>query len=182
MGLNVHFDEDFNDVAILCPDKYVDDRGYFSVTFSQDDFKENIGDYKLVQTNTSRSKRGVIRGLHYQIKRPQGKLITVPNGYVLDFIVDIRKASKNFGKWKKFGLGMRGLYLWVPPGYAHGFCSVLENTIFEYSCTDSYAPEYERTILYCDKDLNLPWPDTMDHIVSYKDLAGTPFKNAEVYQ
>jgi len=180
MGLNVRFDSDFEDVGLITPDVFADARGHFSVTFEEREFAEKIGDYKIVQLNTSKSYRGVIRGLHYQISHPQGKLVNVLCGAVEDVIVDIRKSSKTFGKWKKFLLRANSSYLWIPPGYAHGFCALMDGTTFNYACTDFYFPKHERTILYCDPALNISWL-AAEHIVNDKDLAGKPLKDAEVY-
>jgi dTDP-4-dehydrorhamnose 3,5-epimerase len=135
-----------------------------------------------VQDNHSRSARNVVRGLHYQIKQPQGKLIRVTAGEVFDVAVDIRKSSPTFGKWIGNKLsGENKLMLWIPPGFAHGFSVLSEYAEFLYKTSDYYSPEYERTILWNDPDLAISWQVSGEPLLSAQDRAGIPFKKAEVF-
>lgn len=155
-------------LKIIEPDIFTDNRGYFSEVFQQKRYAE-LGLPPFVQDNISRSKRHVIRGLHYQLPNPQGKLVWVSRGTVLDVIVDIRIHSETFGQWFSIQLDdQKGTQLYIPPGFAHGFCVLSEEADFYYKCTDFYSPGNEHGIAWNDKNLAIDWP--IDHpILSRKD-------------
>ena len=133
--------------------------------------------YDFVQDNQSYSQKNILRGLHFQKNNPQGKLVRVSRGTVFDVVVDIRKNSETFGKWESFILSDDNfLQLWVPPGFAHGFLSLTNNTILQYKCTDYYDPNDEHTIIWNDDDLNIDWPISNPK-VSKKDKDGKKFKH-----
>jgi len=168
------------DVIIVQPDVHADKRGYFMETYHKKEFASGGIDRAFVQDNQSMSARGTLRGLHYQIKRPQGKLIRVLYGEVFDVSVDIRRSSPDFGKW--FGIRLSGgnkTALYVPPDFAHGFCVLSERAEFLYKCTDFYAPEFERTIRWDDPVLAIAWP-TRDPVLSEKDAAAPFLSDAEL--
>jgi len=171
------------EVLLIKPEIYEDGRGFFIETYHTEKFTR-LGIPAFVQDNHSRSREGVLRGLHYQIQHAQGKLVRVVHGKVFDVVVDIRKSSKSFGKWVGQILSSENnLQLWVPPGFAHGYFVLSDTADFLYKTTDYYSPEYERTILWNDSDLSIKWPFPKDKtpIVSNKDLNGLLFKNAEYY-
>ncbi|MGK7901066.1 MAG: dTDP-4-dehydrorhamnose 3,5-epimerase [Hormoscilla sp.] len=175
---------DIKDVSILEPKVFGDDRGFFYESYNQRVFAEKTGlSVEFVQDNHSRSAEGVLRGLHYQIQQPQGKLVRVVRGEVFDVAVDIRKSSPNFGKWVGCLLSAENhRQLWIPAGFAHGFLVVSEVAEFLYKTTDYYAPNHERCIIWNDPDLAIDWPLAgKTPIVSGKDKAGLPFKSAEVF-
>lgn len=172
------------DVKIVEPNVFGDDRGHFMEVWQRRRYVEAGIDLEFVQDNRSRSSQGILRGLHYQIEQPQGKLVSVVRGEVYDVAVDLRRSSPTFGQWVGLSLSdANHLMLWIPPGFAHGFYVVSETADFEYKCTDFYAPEYERTVLWNDQDLNIDWPLVAGEspIVSGKDAAGDPFRDAECY-
>ncbi|MEX1298686.1 MAG: dTDP-4-dehydrorhamnose 3,5-epimerase [Desulfotignum sp.] len=172
------------DVRILRPRVFGDDRGFFMETFRDSEFREDVADVVFVQDNHSRSGQGVLRGLHYQICRPQGKLVRVIAGQVFDVAVDIRKSSKDFGRWAGVVLSAENKdMLWVPPGFAHGFYVMSEHAEFVYKCTEYYAPEHERVILWNDPAIGIDWPlpDGSLPVLSPKDAAGLLLKDAEVF-
>lgn len=150
---------DLPGVVHIHPNVFGDDRGFFMETYSETRYKEMGIDYTFVQDNHSRSAHGVLRGLHYQLNHPQGKLVRVVNGVVFDVAVDIRRGSPTYGKaaWAILSSGMKNQF-WVPPGFAHGFCVLSESADFEYKCTDFYHPEDEGSVLWNDPDLQIPWP------------------------
>ena len=173
------------DVKILCPKKYGDHRGYFMETFRDSWFRENIADVDFVQDNQSLSTKGILRGLHYQIKQAQGKLVRVISGEVYDVAVDLRKSSPSFGQYVGQVISAEnGYQFWVPPGFAHGFYVISDSAEFVYKCTDYYAPEHERSLLWNDTELNIKWPLIDGHapLLSEKDQNATLFKQSEVYQ
>src|SRR5699024_9770081 len=136
-----------------------DQRGYFMEVWQSHRFAQAGLDLNFVQDNRSRSVRGILRGLHYQIRQPQGKLVSVARGQVYDVAVDMRRNSPSFGCWVGVSLSdSNNFMLWVPPGFAHGFYVISEVADFEYKCTDFYAPEHERTVLWNDLDLDIDWP------------------------
>jgi dTDP-4-dehydrorhamnose 3,5-epimerase len=147
------------EVLHIQPKVFGDERGFFMETYSEQRYKEMGIGYRFVQDNHSRSAHGVLRGLHYQLKRPQGKLVRVVSGEVFDVAVDIRKGSPTFGHavWEILSAGMKNQF-WVPPGFAHGFCVLSESADFEYKCTDFYDPSDEGSVLWSDPDLQIPWP------------------------
>lgn len=172
---------DIPDVMILEPKVFGDDRGFFFESFNQKVWGEVMGLHtSFVQDNHSRSGRNVLRGLHYQIHRPQGKLVRVVSGEVFDVAVDIRKASPTFGKWVGAILSAENKrQIWVPEGFAHGFLVLSEFAEFLYKTTDYWYPEYERSIIWNDPDLAIAWPLVGQPILARKDQNGSLFRNAE---
>ena len=174
-----------NGCWILEPTTHGDDRGFFVESWNRETFKRLDLDVDFVQDNHSRSRRGVLRGIHYQINRPQGKLVRVTRGSVFDVAVDIRKESPTFGMWNGVELSEDNRrMLWVPPGFAHGFLVLSEQADFQYKCTESYSPEDERGIRWDDEDLGIIWPIETGNspILSEKDLGLPGLKNAELDQ
>lgn len=171
------------DVVLIEPQVFGDHRGFFLETFRQDDFEAHIGNYTFVQDNHSKSTKGILRGLHYQIQQPQGKLVRVTSGQVFDVAVDIRKSSPWFGKWAGEILSAENkAMLWVPPGFAHGFYVMSDEAEFSYKCTDYYAPQHERSILWNDSDIAIEWPLDIEPVLSSKDEHGTNLISAEVFK
>lgn len=172
------------DVLLIEPKVFGDERGFFYESFNAKVFLEKTGiSYQFVQDNHSRSSKNVLRGLHYQIQQPQGKLVRVVVGEVFDVAVDLRKSSATFGQWVGVHLSAENKHqLWIPPGFAHGFLVLSEYAEFLYKTTDYYAPEYDRTIVWNDSDLAIAWPIEDEPIVSGKDKIGKLFAEAEVYQ
>ena len=178
------FKTNTDDVIIIFPKIFGDKRGYFLETFREEEFISHDIGPKFVQDNHSGSQKGVLRGLHYQIRQAQGKLIRVVAGEIYDVVLDIRKNSNTFGQWT--GVFLSSEYkqqLWVPPGFAHGFLVVSEWAEVTYKATDYYAPQFERTIFWNDPDLQIRWPliPGVDPIISAKDEKGTAFKDAEYF-
>ncbi len=171
------------DVLVLEPKVFGDDRGFFFESFNERRWRELTGvDITFVQHNHSRSTRGVLRGLHYQIQQPQGKLVRVVVGEVFDVAVDIRRSSPSFGKW--FGTILSAenkRQMWVPPGFAHGFCVTSDSAEFLYLTTEYYAPEHERCIVWNDPDLAIRWPLEQEPNVSVKDRQGLTFRDADLF-
>jgi dTDP-4-dehydrorhamnose 3,5-epimerase len=171
------------DVLIIEPQVYGDDRGFFLESFNQKDFREKTGvNTTFVQDNHSMSLKNVLRGLHYQIPNPQGKLVRVVSGSVFDVAVDARQSSPTFGQWVGCVLSAENKRIfWVPEGFAHGFLVLSERAEFLYKTTNYYYPQYEKTILWNDADLGIDWPLDTPPILSPKDQAGQPFKSVEVF-
>ncbi len=172
------------DLVLIEPKVFGDHRGFFVETWHEKVFAEAGIQQKFVQDNHSKSSLDILRGLHYQIQQPQGKLVRVISGEVFDVAVDIRKNSPTFGQWVGERLtAANKLMLWVPPGFAHGFYVLSDEAEFVYKCTDFYAPEHERCIRWDDPELNIDWPiaDGQEPILSEKDANGAFFKDAEVY-
>ncbi|WP_413561328.1 dTDP-4-dehydrorhamnose 3,5-epimerase [Bdellovibrio sp. HCB209] len=171
------------DCYIVEPSVFGDSRGFFMETFNQKKFNELTGsNYQFVQDNHSRSSKGVLRGLHYQIKNAQGKLVRVTSGKVLDVAVDLRKSSSTYGKSFSMILDADDKKsLWIPPGFAHGFLVLSDTTDFLYKTTDYYSPEFERTILWNDPALNIDWGISAEPLLSLKDKNGVLFNEAETY-
>lgn len=172
------------EVLIVEPKIFGDARGFFFESFNQRAFNEATGtNFNFVQDNHSRSARGVLRGLHYQIQQAQGKLVRVARGAVFDVAVDIRKSSPNFGKWVGVELSEENQrQLWIPPGFAHGFLVTSESADFLYKATDYYAPQHERSIAWDDPALGIAWPvQGLDVQLSAKDRQALPLLQAEVY-
>jgi dTDP-4-dehydrorhamnose 3,5-epimerase len=163
------------DVLILTPKVFGDSRGFFFESFNQQDFNAATGtQHSFVQDNHSRSAQGVLRGLHFQVQRPQGKLVRVVHGAVFDVAVDIRPGSPTLGQWVGVELSADNQrQLWVPPGLAHGFLTLTEHAEFLYKTTDYYALEHERCIAWNDPKLAIDWPLTGQPALSAKDQAGT---------
>ena len=173
------------EVLIIEPKVFGDARGFFFESFNQRRFREASGlPGEFVQDNHSRSARNVLRGLHYQIRQPQGKLVRVTAGEVFDVAVDIRRGSPTFGRWVGSVLSAENKrQLWVPVGFAHGFMVLSEYAEFVYKTTDYYAPEHERCIAWNDPTLAIAWPATSGTAqLSQKDASGTPFLSAEVFE
>lgn len=171
------------EVLLIEPQVFGDGRGYFYESFNARKFRELTGlTPDFVQDNHSRSARGVLRGLHYQIQHAQGKLVRASVGEVLDVVVDIRRSSPDFGKWASVRLSAENkLQLWIPPGFAHGFVVLSEVAEFQYKTTDYWMPEYERCILWNDPALGIDWALTDAPQMSAKDKAGKPMSQAEVF-
>ena len=172
-----------DEVLILEPKVFGDARGFFYESFNQQAFNEATGlALNFVQDNHSRSAKGVLRGLHYQIRQPQGKLVRVVRGAVFDVAVDIRKPSPTFGKWVGVELSEDNhRQLWVPPGFAHGFLVLSESADFLYKTTDYYAPQHERCIAWNDPDVGIDWPIETQPSLSGKDQQGVALFQAEVF-
>ena len=162
---------DHPEVLLIEPDVFPDPRGFFMGTFHSIKYAEHGLPAVFLQDNHSRSSRGVLRGLHYQLKNPQGKLVRVVSGEVFDVAVDIRRGSPWFGKWVGAILSEENRrQMYVPPGFAHGFCTLTERADFLYKCTDLYAPGDEYGIAWDDPEIAIEWPE-MDYLISDKDLA-----------
>jgi len=172
------------DVKIIEPKVFGDARGFFMESFNAAKFAEATGvTLPFVQDNHSRSGKGVLRGLHYQIEQAQGKLVRVVRGSVFDVAVDVRRRSATFGQWVGVELTEDNhRQLWVPPGFAHGFLVLSETADFLYKTTDYYAPEHERSILWNDPEIGVEWPLEGEPLLSAKDLAGVHLSNAEVFE
>ena len=170
------------DVLIIEPRVFGDARGFFYESFNQQAFDKATGlTLNFVQDNHSRSAKGVLRGLHYQVQQPQGKLVRVARGAVFDVAVDIRKSSPSFGKWVGVELSEDNhRQLWVPPGLAHGFLVLSETADFLYKTTDYYAPEYERCIAWNDAAIGIDWPIEMPPSLSAKDKGGLTLSQVEL--
>lgn len=171
------------DVLILEPKVFGDDRGYFLESFNARTFKELTGlDRNFVQDNHSRSSKNVLRGLHYQIRQPQGKLVRVVEGEVFDVAVDIRRSSPTFGHWVGVHLSEQNKrQLWVPEGFAHGFVVLSDAAQFLYKTTDYYAPEFERSLLWNDPGIAIDWPIQGEPKLAAKDAAATTLDMAELF-
>lgn len=174
---------DIPDVVIFEPKVFGDARGFFYESYNQRDFHQATGlSSVFVQDNHSRSAKGVLRGLHYQIEQPQGKLVRVVMGEVYDVAVDIRKSSPTFGKYVGSHLSAENnRQMWIPAGFAHGFLVLSDFAEFLYKATDFYAPEHERCIIWNDPEIAVGWPLQSDPLLSQKDQQGVEFKNAEFF-
>ncbi len=170
-------------LLVLEPKVFGDARGFFMESFNARAFRDATGlDVAFVQDNHSRSQRGVLRGLHYQVKQPQGKLVRVVQGSVFDVAVDLRKNSPTFGQWRGVELsGENHRQFWVPAGFAHGFYVTSERADFLYKTTDYYAPEHERSLAWNDPAVGVQWPLEGEPLLSAKDLAGKPLDQCEVF-
>jgi len=171
------------EVVILEPKVFGDDRGFFFESFNQRDFQQATGvDTPFVQDNHSRSAKGVLRGLHYQIQHPQGKLVRVAAGEVFDVAVDLRRSSPNFGKWVGVVLSAENKrQLWVPPGFAHGFVATSDVAEVLYKTTDYWHPEHERSLLWNDPTVAVQWPISGTPTLAAKDAAGKLFSDADMF-
>lgn len=167
------------DLLIIKPNVFRDDRGYFFESYNKEFFLSKGIDQNFVQDNESKSNKGVLRGLHFQ--RPpfaQGKLVRVIKGAVLDIAVDIRKASATYGQWESLEITEENKFMyWIPPGFAHGFITLKNNTIFSYKCTNVYNKASEDSIVWNDPDLNIDWGNGIQPLLSEKDKGGPNFKN-----
>jgi len=172
------------DMLMFQPTVFGDDRGFFMETFREEWFSDLGIEAKFVQDNHSLSAKGVLRGLHYQIKRPQGKLVRVTRGEVFDVAVDLRQSSPTFGQSAGAYLSAKNRNMfWIPPGFAHGFLVLSDYAEFSYKCTDYYAPEYDRSLLWNDPALQIEWPlaDIGAPLLSPQDQNAVPFLQAETY-
>jgi dTDP-4-dehydrorhamnose 3,5-epimerase len=170
-------------VVILEPRVFGDERGFFLESYNEKAFAElGIGE-RFLQDNHSSSRRNVLRGLHYQIKQPQGKLVRAVEGEILDVAVDVRRSSPTFGGWEAVRLsGENKRMLWIPAGFAHGFRVISETAQVLYKATDYYAPEHERTVVWNDSDLKIDWELDSEPIISAKDQRGVALRDAEVFE
>ena len=172
------------DVILIKPHMFGDERGFFMETWEQRKFAEVGLPWQFVQDNHSRSAKYTLRGLHYQIMQPQGKLVRVIVGEVFDVVVDLRRSSRTFGQWVGTTLSAENKQqLWVPPGFAHGFLALSETADFVYKCTDYYAPQHERTLIWNDPQIDIDWPlpPGVAPRLSDKDRAGSLLREAETY-
>jgi dTDP-4-dehydrorhamnose 3,5-epimerase len=172
------------EVKVLEPDVFGDERGFFLESWNRERFAEAGIDADFVQDNHSRSVRGTLRGLHYQVERPQGKLVQAVSGTVFDVVVDLRRSSPTYGRWVSFELsGDDHQMVWIPAGFAHGFYVLSAEADFLYKCTDYYSPELDRTIAWNDPELAIDWPVPAGEqpLVSGKDQQGSSFATAETY-
>ncbi|SFU24809.1 dTDP-4-dehydrorhamnose 3,5-epimerase [Paraburkholderia aspalathi] len=171
------------EVKLIEPKVFGDARGFFFESFNALEFAEQVAPgIEFVQDNHSRSAKGVLRGLHYQIQNAQGKLVRVVEGEVFDVAVDIRKSSPNFGKWVGATLSVENhRQMWVPPGFAHGFVVLSESAQFLYKTTDYWFPEHERSIVWNDPSIGIEWPIDFEPLLAAKDAAGKRLADAEVY-
>ena len=171
------------EVLMLEPKVFGDERGFFFESFNQRDFIDATGfDVDFVQDNHSRSEKGVLRGLHYQIRHPQGKLVRVVSGAVFDVAVDMRKTSANFGKWAGVELTAENKrMLWIPKGFAHGFLVLSDFADFLYKTTDYWYPEHERSLLWNDATVGIAWPLDAQPLLAAKDAAAKTLQCAEVF-
>ncbi|UCC57284.1 MAG: dTDP-4-dehydrorhamnose 3,5-epimerase [Gammaproteobacteria bacterium] len=175
------FPTDHPEVLLIEPDVFPDERGFFMETFNAETFRQHGLPVSFVQDNHSRSARGVLRGLHYQLNQPQGKLVRAATGEIFDVAVDIRKGSPNFGKWAGAVLSEENNHqLYIPPGFAHGFCVLSEQADFLYKCTDLYSPGDEYGIAWNDPDIGIDWPE-MDCVLSDKDLRNPRLRDSEAH-
>lgn len=176
---------EIQDVILITPKVFEDERGFFLESYREEHFTKAGITVRFVQDNHSASTQGVLRGLHYQIKQAQGKLVRVIAGEIYDVVVDLRRSSSTFGRWVGAGLSAQNKnQLWVPPGFAHGFYVVSPRAEILYKASDYYAPQFERTLLWNDPALAIPWPlvDGMPPILSDKDAVGLPLSQVETYE
>lgn len=175
---------DIPDLKIIEPRVFSDDRGYFLETWNAQSFSRAGLNWTFVQDNQSRSRRNVLRGLHYQIQSPQAKLVRVVTGAIYDVAVDVRRGSPTFGRWAGAELSETNhRMMLIPTGFAHGFLSLMDETQLVYKCTDFYASQHERTIMWNDPDLAIAWPLAAGErpIVSSKDAMGRSLKEADIF-
>jgi dTDP-4-dehydrorhamnose 3,5-epimerase len=174
---------EISEVLLIEPKVFGDARGFFFESYNRRDFARATGiNVEIVQDNHSKSGRGVLRGLHYQIRQPQGKLVRVIAGEVWDVAVDLRRSSPSFGRWVGFTLSAESKRMaWIPPGFAHGFVVTSESAEFLYKTTDYYAPEHERAILWSDPQLAIRWPITGEPLVGDKDRKASLLRDAELF-
>tara|TARA_B100001996_G_scaffold291273_1_gene231479 strand:- start:195 stop:734 length:540 start_codon:yes stop_codon:yes gene_type:complete len=170
------------DASIITVDKYEDDRGFFMESFNEQKFIKELGHYEFVQDNHSKSSKGVLRGLHYQIEHPQGKLLRCTQGKIWDVLVDLRKSSRTFGLWFNLMLDDPATHIWVPPGFAHGFYTLTDTAEVQYKTTDYYYPQHERSLLWSELDILWPIAHDGSPSLSKKDAAGKTFEECEKYE
>ncbi|MBZ9636611.1 dTDP-4-dehydrorhamnose 3,5-epimerase [Clostridium sp. FP1] len=183
MGRFNFIETKINGIYIIEPKVFGDNRGYFMETYNKNDFFEAGLTMEFVQDNESKSKKGVLRGLHFQTKHTQGKLVRVTEGQVFDVAVDLRKGSPTFGKWEGVILTAENKkQFYVPEGFAHGFLVMSDEAVFNYKCTDYYAPEYDSGVLWNDEDIAIEWPlaDIKEILLSDKDKIQRKLKDLEI--
>ncbi len=168
------------DASVITVDKYEDERGFFMESFNEEQFLKEIGSYKFVQDNHSKSSKGVLRGLHYQVEKPQGKLVRCIQGAVYDVILDLRKSSSTFGLWFSITLDNPETIMWVPPGFAHGFYTLTDTAQIQYKTTDYYHPKSQQTSLW--NELDIIWPIMNPPLLSDKDAKGKTFEDCDKYE
>ena len=168
------------DASVITVDKYQDERGFFMESFNEEQFLKEIGSYKFVQDNHSKSSKGVLRGLHYQVEKPQGKLVRCIQGAVYDVIIDLRKSSSSFGLWFSITLDNPETIMWVPPGFAHGFYTLTDTAEIQYKTTDYYHPKAQQTLLW--NELDIIWPIMDPPLLSDKDEKGKSFEECDKYE
>jgi dTDP-4-dehydrorhamnose 3,5-epimerase len=168
------------DASVITVDKYEDERGFFMESFNEEQFLKEIGSYKFVQDNHSKSSKGVLRGLHYQVEKPQGKLVRCIQGAVYDVILDLRKSSSTFGLWFSITLDNPETIMWVPPGFAHGFYTLTDTAQIQYKTTDYYHPKSQQTLLW--NELDIIWPTMNPPLLSDKDAKGKTFEDCDKYE
>ncbi|MCY1271256.1 dTDP-4-dehydrorhamnose 3,5-epimerase [compost metagenome] len=175
--------ETFPEVLVMEPRVFADNRGFFFESFNARTFQELTGlTTTFVQDNHSRSVRGVLRGMHYQIQHAQGKLVRVIHGEVFDAVVDLRRSSPTFGKWTAVVLSAENMkQIWIPPGFAHGFLTLSETAEFLYKTTDYWHAAHERTLLWNDPEVGIEWPLSVSPILADKDARGHLLRDAETY-
>lgn len=173
----------FPEVLILEPRVFGDDRGFFYESFNQKNFESATGlDVTFVQDNHSRSSKGVLRGLHYQIQHSQGKLVRVTQGSVFDVVVDLRRSSPDFGKWMGIELSESNKrQLWIPPGFAHGFLVTSDTAEFLYKTTDYWFPEHERSLIWNDPEVGIDWPLDGSPVLAGKDAIAPTLREADLF-
>ena len=169
------------DASVITVDKYQDERGFFMESFNEEQFLKEIGSFKFVQDNHSKASKGGLRGLHYQVEKPQGKLVRCIQGAVYDVILDLRKSSSTFGLWFSITLDNPETIMWVPPGFAHGFYTLTDTAEVQYKTTDYYHPKSQHTLLWSDLDLGIIWPFRAYPLLSEKDEKGKTFNECEKY-
>jgi len=173
---------EFSGLLVVEPKVFGDSRGFFFESYQEDRYRKAGIDASFVQDNCSRSCRGTLRGLHYQLTKPQGKLVFVTRGEVVDIVVDLRRSSPTFGRSLSIVLNEQNhQQVYVPPGFAHGFCVTSDSADFCYKCTGYYDPADERTLLWNDSALGIDWPDVLPRILSAKDERGVLLRDAETY-
>ena len=168
------------DASVITVDKYQDERGFFMESFNEEQFLKEIGSFKFVQDNHSKSSKGVLRGLHYQVEKPQGKLVRCIQGAVYDVIIDLRKSSSSFGLWFSITLDNPETIMWVPPGFAHGFYTLTDTAEIQYKTTDYYHPKSQQTLLW--NELDIIWPIMDPPLLSDKDEKGKSFEECDKYE
>lgn len=170
------------EVLLIEPKVFGDSRGFFFESWNEHEFERAGIRARFVQDNHSRSEKGVLRGLHYQVRQPQGKLVRVTEGEIFDVAVDVRRSSPTFGKWEGARLSAQSKsMLWIPVGFAHGFCVLSDFAEVLYKATDFYAPEHERSIAWNDPEIGIDWPLSGAPLLSPKDAAGAHLRDAEVF-
>ena len=170
-----------NDAYVITTPRHGDERGFFIESFNHRDFSQVV-DAEFVQDNHSKSSKGVLRGLHYQIEHAQGKLVRCTHGAVFDAIVDLRKSSSTFGKWFGIKLCENNISLWVPPGFAHGFYTLSDYAEIQYKTTDYYHPEFDRSLMWNDSDIGIIWGNYGDPVLSLMDQSVKSFKECYKYE